>query len=151
MKKLLFILSLVLVTASVYCQSSDKIKGYWLTEKGTSQVQIYKATNGKYYGKIVWLEEPNENGAPKKDKENPDEKLKNRPLLELLLLKSFQFDNDDNEWESGTIYDPESGKTYDCYMWFEDGNHNQLKIKGFVLGMRFIGRETTWMREPAKR
>jgi hypothetical protein len=31
-------------------------------------------------------------------------------------------------------------------MWF-DGNKNMLKIKGYVMGMRFLGRETTWKRE----
>lgn len=151
MKNLLFLFILAFLTSPLFSQNAEKVKGYWLTEKGTSQVWIYKAKNDKYYGKLVWLEEPNENGGPKKDKENPDDKLKDRPLLDLLLLRSFEFDEEDKEWENGTIYDPESGKTYDCYMWFEDGNHNHLKIKGYVMGMRFMGRETTWKREPAKR
>ena len=150
MKKLLIILSLFFFITASYGQDADKIKGHWLTAKGTSQVYIYKATNGKYYGKIDWLEEPNENGAPKKDTENPDAKLKNRPILGLVLLNGFSFDAGDKEWENGTIYDPDNGKTYDCYMWFENGDYNTLKIKGFVLGMRFMGRETEWKRE-AKR
>jgi len=152
MKKLIFSFALVLILASlnVNAQDADKVKGYWLTEEGTSQIYIYKATNGSYYGKIVWLEEPNEFGAPKKDKDNPDEKLKERPLLDLILLHSFEYNEKDKEWEDGTIYDAKSGKTYDCYMWFEDGNEKELKIKGYLLGMKFIGRETTWLRE-AKR
>lgn len=151
MKKLLFGFAFIFMASLVYSQDADKVKGYWLTEKGTSQVWIYKAKNGNYYGKLVWLEEPHENGAPKKDKENPDEKLKERPLLDLLLLRSFEFDSKDEEWENGTIYDPESGKTYDCYMWFENGDYEVLKIKGYVMGMRFMGRETTWRREPVQR
>jgi uncharacterized protein (DUF2147 family) len=151
MKKLLFLLAFVLLGLNAYSQDADKVRGYWLTEKGTSQIWIYRAKNGDYYGKIVWLEEPNENGAPKKDKENPDEKLRDKTLLDLLILKGFEFDEKDKEWENGTIYDPENGKTYDCYMWFEDGNYNELKIKGFVMGMRFMGRETTWTRESSKR
>ncbi|MFW5645652.1 MAG: DUF2147 domain-containing protein, partial [Bacteroidota bacterium] len=137
MKKLLFTLSLFFFFLSIYGQSADKIRGYWLTEKGTSQVWIYKAKNGNYYGKLVWLEEPSENGAPKKDKENPDDKLKDRPLLDLLLLKGFEYNAKEKEWKNGTIYDPESGKTYDAYMWFEDGEEAKLKIKGYVMGMRF--------------
>lgn len=151
MKKVFFSLLILLLSYSAYSQDADKVRGYWLTEKGTSQVWIYRANNGNYYGKLVWLEEPNENGAPKKDKENPDEKLKDRTLIDLLLLKGFEYDNKDNEWENGTIYDPESGKTYDCFMWFENGDYNTLKIKGFVMGMRFMGRETTWARENGKR
>lgn len=153
MKNLILSLAFLLIatTFTISAQDADKTKGYWLTEKGTSQVYIYKAKDGSYYGKLCWLDEPNENGAPKKDVENPDTKLKKRPLLDLLLLKSFEFDTKDKEWENGKIYDPESGKTYDCYMWFEDGNYDKLKIKGFVMGMRFMGRETTWSREAIKR
>ncbi len=151
MKKLLFVLSFLFLSLSIFSQNPDEVRGYWLTEKGTSQVWVYKAKNGKYYGKLVWLEEPNENGVPKKDKENPDDKLKDRPLLDLLLLKDFNYDSKDAEWENGTIYDPESGKTYDAFMWFENGNYDQLKIKGYVMGMRFMGRETTWTREKGKR
>jgi uncharacterized protein (DUF2147 family) len=43
------------------------------------------------------------------------------------------------------------GKTYDCYMWFEGNDFENLKIKGFVMGMRFLGRETNWKREAEKR
>lgn len=151
MKKLLFSLTLILLASTLYSQTEERVKGYWLTEEGTSQIWIYKARNGKYYGKIVWLDEPNEDGAPKKDKENPDESLRDKPLMGLLILKGFEFDNKEKEWENGTIYDPKNGKTYDCYMWFENGDYNNLKIKGYVMGMRFIGRETTWKREPAQR
>ncbi len=151
MKKLLFTLSFFFLFVTLYSQSADKVRGYWLTEKGSSQVWIYKAKNGKYYGKLVWLEEPYENGAPKKDKENPDEDLRDRPLLELLLLKGFEYNSKEKEWENGTIYDPESGKTYDAFMWFENGDYGTLKIKGYVMGMRFMGRETAWTREQGER
>lgn len=151
MKKLLFVFTFALLANFAFGQTADKVEGFWLTEKGTSQIEIYKSGNGKYFGKIVWLEEPDENGAPKKDKENPDDKLKKRPLLNLLLLKDFEFDSGDKEWENGTIYDPESGKTYDCYMWFDGKDYNNLNIKGYVMGMRFMGRQTTWKREYSKR
>ncbi len=147
MKKIILLPLLLFFAFSIYAQESDKVIGNWLTEKGTSRVSIYKAKNGKYYGKITWLEKPNENGSPKKDKENPDASLKEKPLMGLLILKSFEYDPDENNWSEGTIYDPESGKTYSSYMWFENGNNDLLKLKGFVLGMRFLGRETTWKRQ----
>ena len=147
MKKVVFITFLTIFTMAVFSQDAEKITGHWLTEKGTSQVYVYKARNGKYYGKISWLNEPNENGAPKKDDNNPDESLKEKPLLELIILKGFQYNPDENTWEGGTIYDPDNGKTYDAYMWFEDDNYEVLKLKGYVLGMRFLGRETIWKKE----
>ena len=88
-KATLFIAIFLAFSLPVFCQDAGLITGHWLTEEGTSQVQIYKAHNGKYYGKITWLEEPNENGAPKKDKENPDPSLQNRSIKGLIILKGF--------------------------------------------------------------
>lgn len=146
MKKLFFFLALLFIAAPYLSAQAGKVVGFWLTEKGTSQVEIYKATDGKYYGKISWLEEPNEDGKPKVDEENPDPALKKRPVMGLSLLHEFEYDKKDKEWVNGSIYDPDNGKTYDCFMWF-DSDDSVLNIKGFVMGMRFLGRTTTWKRE----
>ena len=146
MKKLLLFLALLIMGSSFLFSQADKVLGFWLTEKGTSQVEIYKAEDGKYFGRISWLEEPNEDGKPKMDTENPDEAMKTRPIHGLNLLKEFVYNAKDEEWEDGSIYDPDNGKTYDCYMWFDDDT-KVLNIKGFVMGMRFLGRSTAWTRE----
>ena len=131
---------LFLITSPVFAQA-NKIVGLWLTEKGDSQVQIFKNSQGKYSGKIVWLGK-NINAL---DDKNPDGKLKSRRILGLWLLNNFSYNQKDLEWANGSIYDPESGKTYDCYMWLE--SDNILKVKGYILGMRFMSRQTTWRRE----
>lgn len=146
MKKLFFFLALLFLASPYLSAQADKVLGFWLTEKGTSQVEIYKETDGKYIGKISWLEEPNENGKPKVDDENSDPALQNRPIMGLPLLQGFEYDKKDKEWIEGSIYDPDNGKTYDCFMWF-DSNDSVLLIKGFVMGIRFLGRTTTWKRE----
>jgi len=146
MKKLSFFLVLLLFSSAYLSAQADKVVGFWLTEKGTSQVEIYKSSKGTYYGKISWLEELNEDGKPKVDSENSDPELKKRPILGLPLLQDFEYDKKDKEWKNGSIYDPDNGKTYDCYMWFDEDN-SVLQIKGFVMGMRFLGRTTTWKRE----
>ena len=146
MKKLLLFLALMITGSSLIFAQADKVIGFWLTEKGTSQVEIYKAEDGKYFGRISWLEELNENGKPKVDEENPDDALKSRPILGLNILEGFDYNQEDQEWENGSIYDPDNGKTYDCYIWFDD-DVNVLNIKGFVMGMRFLGRSTAWKME----
>ena len=146
MKKLLLFLGLMIMGSTLLFSQADKVIGFCLTEKGPSQVEIYKAEDGKYYGRISWLEELMEDGKPKMDKEKPDDALKTRPILGLNLLEGFEYNQKDKEWEDGSIYDPDNGKTYDCFMWFED-DANVLNIKGFVMGMRFLGRSTTWKRE----
>ena len=122
---------------------ADDIVGKWLNEDQDAHVQIYKE-NGKFYGKIVWLKEPNEpaTGLPKLDDDNEDESLRSRPVMGLVMLKDFIYDGD-GEWEDGTIYDPKNGKTYDCYMNFDE--NGVLKIRGYI-GISWIGRNTYWTR-----
>lgn len=118
---------------------SDKVLGQWFNEEKDAKVEIYKES-GKYYGKVVWLKTPNnEQGTPKLDKENPDDALKSRPVMGLLLLTDFVYD--DNEWEDGEIYDPKSGKTYSCFMEFD--SEEVLKIKGYI-GVKWVGKTTYW-------
>jgi uncharacterized protein (DUF2147 family) len=142
MKKNLLIIALFIISAGMIYGQADKVIGIWLTEKKGSQIRIFKATDGKYYGKIEWLEEDKD----RLDVNNPNEKLRSNKVWGMLILRGFNYNESKKQWEGGTIYDPENGKTYDCYMWF-DGNDNQLHIKGYVLGMKFIGRETLWSRE----
>ena len=125
---------------------ADDILGIWLNEDKDAHVEIYKE-NGKYFGKIVWLETPirPETGKPKLDRENEDESLRSRPVMGLLLLNDFEFDGDD-EWEDGTVYDPKNGNTYKCYMEFEDEDDKDiLKVRGYI-GFSLLGRTTYWTR-----
>ena len=46
-------------------------------------------------------------------------------------------------WKEGTIYDPESGKTYSCKLTLE--SPKRLKVRGFI-GFSFIGRTQIWTR-----
>jgi len=140
-------ITLLFFVPDLQAQDADKILGYWLTQDGDSQVKIFKAKNGKYYGDIRWLEEPYEDdGTPKRDTENSHSELQKRTILGLQILKGFEYDNDDKEWVDGTIYDPKNGKTYKCYMWFDEGNDKILHVKGFI-GFSMLGREVEWVRE----
>ena len=158
--KIIILASLLVVSmafaGSANAQSkADKILGYYLTyddETGAekSQVQIFKSTNGKYYGKIVWLKEPNKNGKPKVDDKNPDVKLQTRPVMGLEILKGFKFEESDNEWNDGSIYNPSSGKTYNCYINFE--SPTKIKIRGYIgASWMGLGKTAYWTKEAALR
>jgi uncharacterized protein (DUF2147 family) len=151
MKKNIFFIAAFLFLAFQAAAQADKVLGFWLTEKKDAQVQIVKSADGKYDGTITWLDNPYEDdGSIKVDDENPDPKLQKRTIMGLPLLNDFVYDSKDKEWQDGTIYDPDSGNTYDCYMWFEE-DQNVLEIKGFILGLRFIGRTSEWYRSTDKR
>jgi uncharacterized protein (DUF2147 family) len=125
-------------------QDENLIIGNWLTSGGESKVNIKKDSEGKFIGEIVWLKTPNRDGKPKTDSKNPNEKLRSRPQLGLLILSGFVYDADDKEWVDGTIYDPKEGKTYKCLMWFEK-DLNTLHVKGYI-GFSLIGKEVEWVK-----
>ena len=122
---------------------ADDILGVWFNEEKDAKVEIYK-DNSLYYGKIIWLNEPNEpaTGLPKLDDENDDESLRNRPVMGLILVKDFFYEGD-GLYEDGEIYDPKNGSNYSCYMKFQ--SMNQLKVRGYI-GISLIGRTTYWTR-----
>lgn len=151
----LIVISMAMVTTLKAQSKPDKIVGYYLTydddtKAEKSQVQIFKSTNGKYYGKIVWLKEPLKNGKPKIDDKNPEAKLQNRPILGLEILKGFVYDKSNDEWNDGTIYNPTSGKTYSSYINFESAT--DVKVRGYIgASWMGLGKTAHWTKEAALR
>ena len=122
---------------------ADRIVGKWYTEENKSLIEIYKKGD-KYCGKIIWLKDPNcDDGKPKLDKDNPDEKLRSRTILNLEIMTNLEYD-DDNEWEDGDIYDPESGNTYSCKITLTDPD--KIDMRGYM-GFSLLGRTTVWTRK----
>ncbi len=141
-------LSLILCTVMISGASfralaqKDRIEGNWYNEEKTAQVKIYKAVDGKFWGKIAWLKEPNVNGKPRVDEKNTKASLRTRPLMGMVLLSHFTKKND-NTYDDGEIYDPKNGKTYSCTITYK--NDKELSIRGYI-GISLIGRTTTWTR-----
>lgn len=149
-----FFAVMLLASIAAHAAEADAILGTWSTANDDSKVEIAK--NGDtYYGRIISLKEPNyptdpnakhyvqglEN-QPKVDRHNPDESLRSRPIVGMELMRGFKYEGD-NRWAGGTIYDPESGKTYKCKMTLVAPN--KLKVRGFI-GVSLFGRTTTWTR-----
>jgi uncharacterized protein (DUF2147 family) len=141
MKHLLAVITIGFLSVSAFAQKSDDILGVWWNQEKDAKIEIYK--DGKVYrGKIVWQKEPlNESGKPKVDKNNPDVKLQSRAVMGLVVLNDLEWDDD--EWDSGSIYDPKNGSTYSCYITMP--NQNTLKLRGYI-GFSLIGRTATWER-----
>ncbi|MCF6331788.1 MAG: DUF2147 domain-containing protein [Draconibacterium sp.] len=144
MKKLIILFFLGIYVLSTTAQEADKIVGVWWNDEKTSKIEVEKV-DGKYIGTVVYMiPEKYENGLPPKDHENPDPALQGRSVIGLQILSGFEYDAKDKEWRKGSIYDPKSGKTYDCYAWMESGD--LLKLKGFIAGIRWLGRSSEWYR-----
>jgi len=120
------VVSLSLLTPTAYAD----VTGTWSTVDDKSHVKI-EPCGDKFCGKIVWLKEPNNpEGNPKKDLNNTEDALRSRPILGLELLSGF-LPESKTEWEDGTIYNPEDGKTYSSKLTL--ANPGELEVEGCVL------------------
>lgn len=121
----------------------DAVLGTWLNGTKRGHIQIYKQGD-RYFGKIIWLKEPNDplTNKPKMDTKNSNVALRARPIMGLNVMKSFEYDGG-NVWDEGKIYNPEDGKEYSCKMTLKDPN--TLNVRGYV-GISLLGSTQTWTR-----
>src|SRR6476659_4847279 len=126
MKKCLLAFVFFLALQGVALAQTLSPLGVWTNQEKEARFEIYRCGD-KLCGKITWLREPNRDGKPKTDINDPDPKLRNRPLMGLVFIQGFDYD-DDYKWDDGTIYDPQSGKTYSCYM--KMMNKDAMEVKG---------------------
>ena len=145
-KYFLLALLLVVLPAGTLLANPDALLGVWKTGEGTGMVQITKRGD-KYYGRVVWLKVPtNPDGSARVDANNPDEKLRSRPLKGLENLRDFKFVGN-NRWEEGRIYDPKNGNDYACEIKLID--ENTLEVRGYI-GVAMFGRTDVWKRQVKK-
>lgn len=141
---------LMMAFFAVGAMAQNSIVGTWKTiddETGDvkSQVQIYKAKDGRYYGKIIKLyRKPNEEQNPKCTKCPKKDDRYNQPINGMIIVTRMKAASDLKSASSGKILDPKSGKTYGCNMTVQDGG-KKLKVRGF-LGIAALGRTQTWLR-----
>ena len=127
--------------ATMALQAQDKFCKVWYTQERKSKIEIYLGADGKYYGKIVWLRDGIVNGKPLIDTENPDKTKRALPWLGLQIITGL-VKKSETELISGKIYDPQKGNYYDCKMTLN--GDKVLLLHGYILGMPFLGRTTTW-------
>jgi uncharacterized protein (DUF2147 family) len=120
---------------------ADRILGIWLTADGKAHIALYR-TGDQYSGKIIWLKEPDKNGGPALDDQNPDEQLRGRPILNMEMMYGFVYDGDD-VWADGRVYDPEGGEEYRGKLRLVD--ENTMELRGYVM-IPLFGRTETWTR-----
>ncbi|MBT8263439.1 MAG: DUF2147 domain-containing protein [Bacteroidia bacterium] len=138
MKKL-FIITALLCSVVV---SSQEVTGKWKTiDDNTGEeksiVEIYEE-NGRVYGKVVEILVDGRQNATCRNCEGEDE---DKPILGLTIIRGLEEDGD--EYNSGKILDPESGKLYKCYIELEE--EDKLKVRGYI-GFSLLGRTQYWFR-----
>ena len=130
-----------LVATSAPAFAADPVEGDWVVQGGSARVRIAPcaARPDRLCGVFTWLKS-DKPGQPVFDKENPDPKLRARPLNGSTFIRDFRR-AETGRWTGGKIYSPEEGKTYDSKMRIlPDG---ALKLEGCVL---VICQAQTWRR-----
>jgi uncharacterized protein (DUF2147 family) len=143
----------VLVASVLFAQTSPASDtspaGRWVSiddkdGKPRSVIEIEDAT-GALQAKVVQIcDRPGDNPGHLCRKCTGD--LKDRPVLGMTIMTGLKRDGD--EWDGGTILDPDSGNVYSAKLHLIDGGQ-KLEVRGY-LGISLFGRSQTWVREAAK-
>ncbi|WP_217632235.1 DUF2147 domain-containing protein [Rubrimonas cliftonensis] len=126
--------------------ADDGAFGFWRVESGAAVVEIAPCGEAAC-GRIVGLRDPlGANGAPLRDRRNPDAALRDRPICGMALLGGFTRDGNGSgdAWEGGTIYSAEDGETYSATMRLDAPD--ALRLRGYV-GAPLFGATQRWRRE----
>lgn len=127
---------------SLTSNAQDQIVGKWKTiddntGEAKSIVEIYKKGD-KLYGKVSRILDESKREELCKECKGNDY---NKPIEGLVILKNLEKDGD--EYEDGTILDPENGKVYRCKIWIDEDNPKVLNVRGYIA---FLYRTQQWLK-----
>ncbi|MDH3337595.1 MAG: DUF2147 domain-containing protein [Gammaproteobacteria bacterium] len=117
------------------------VAGRWLSGDGDGWIEI-QLVGDSLTGMIAGSPNTRPGDPPRYDDKNPDPDLRDRPLDGMVIMRGFKYVGD-GRWTGGTIYDPNSGKTYKCTLTQVDAD--TLKVRGYI-GVSLFGRSDTWTR-----
>ena len=139
MKPLAILAAAGLLAAGAAAQTErpEAIEGKWLTDDGKAIVSIGHCGR-ELCGAIDKVLDRGRN-VPTVDIQNPDQRLRNRPLVGLTILSGFH--SDGSSWRGGRAYDPKTGRSYRSTLALDGARH--LVVTGCVL---FICRSMIWQR-----
>lgn len=132
MKKIISCIIMMFSVAFVMSAQVDKLLGEWKTVddksgKQVSIVNVYKADNGLYYGKLIKLLE----------------KDADQSIIGTMIIKDMKAEG--GALIGGRVYDPDNGKTYYAKVTY-DPKSNTLVLRGSLDKKGLIGRSQTWVR-----
>ena len=136
MKKVITFLFFAVFTVGGFAQRADDICGIFHSKdpfsKEGSQCEIYKAKDGTYEAKVVWVENP-----------------KKKHHLGLVFMSGLTYNAKENEYQGGKLKYPGKSGTYKTYIRLVN-NGKTLKMRGY-LGVSLFGMTVDWNREESIR
>lgn len=132
MKKIYCSILFILLAVMSYAQKADDICGIYHSKdpfsKEGSQCEIYKAANGTYEAKVVWVENP-----------------KKKDQLGLVFMTGLTYNAKEKEYQNGKLKYPGMSGTYKTFIRLTDDNKT-MKMRGY-LGVSLFGMTVDWTRE----
>lgn len=105
----LLLSAFVLAVSAMPASAAPAPEGVWATPGGKAQIRL-TSCGANLCATLVGLRKPNDkSGRPKRDKLNPNEALRDRPVMGLRLTAGMV--PDAGGW-SGSVYNPDDGRTY---------------------------------------
>ena len=123
------LIGLLLSTQSLAQNSANDILGFYMNSKRDGILKIFE-NNGKYFGKLVWMNIPD-----RYDYKNPDTTKHKEKILGQIIMINMVFNGNDT-WKDGTVYNSATGKTYKCKITRDEKGN--LNFRGYI-GVSLIG------------
>jgi len=117
--------------------ASPSIQGTWYTEDRSAVIRIAPCGN-QMCGTIARVLNQGPN-VPTRDVNNPDPRLRSRPILGMAILTGFSPAG--AQWTGGHAYDPQTGRSYRATLALQP--NGRLEVTGCLL---FICRSKDWTR-----
>ncbi|HUF86120.1 MAG TPA: DUF2147 domain-containing protein [Thermohalobaculum sp.] len=127
--------------ASAITAERSALFGPWLSQKEKLIVEFYPC-GSEVCGRIAWMAKPYRNGALRRDNQNPDPALRDRPFCGIEVIRGLAPDGD-GSWTGGKVYDPKRGATYSLEV--RQKSADRLELRAF-LGVKFLGKTEVWTR-----
>lgn len=143
MKSIIITLFLVLGMSAM---AQQEVLGRWVTvddktNAPASIVNIYRDSDGKYYGRVEQLLAKGYEDMRCTECKGD---LKDKPVKGMVILRDMEYS--DGKLSGGSVLDPENGKTYYGKIWY-DPEKRCLILRGSLDRRGIFGRNQEWIRE----
>ncbi|MFD0765247.1 DUF2147 domain-containing protein [Mucilaginibacter lutimaris] len=124
---------------------ANLICGKWQSSEKNLTVEVYPYKN-TFKAKIIWFSGGVTKAKPMEtitDIKNPNPALRSRKVLGLDVVENLRYDANSNTWESGKIYEVQSGKYWSASAYIDKAG--LLKVKGYWK-VKLLGKTMTFNR-----
>lgn len=127
--KRLFTSIVILLLGLTALSAQNQFTGKWTTiddktGEAAGLVEIYKADDGLYYGKLV------------------DTFGEDKSAVGTMIVRGMKYE--DGKLTGGKVYDPDSDKIYYCTIKY-DAKKKELNLRGSLDKRGLLGRTQTWV------